>query len=399
MDFAFSRRSATSRTLRVLVAPDAFKGTLAADEAARAMAEGVLAAAPDAEVLTLPMADGGEGTLRAFVAASTADPSADAVELVPVETVDALGRPCTARWGQAGRVAVVELAEASGLPGVTDRQFDPVHASTEGTGVLVRAALDAGSREILLGLGGSASVDGGSGVLRALGVRILDRRGAEVPPGGEGLLRASELDLDGLDARASAVRWRLAVDVTNPLVGPQGAARAFGPQKGATAQDVVLLDEALGRWADVLEAATGVRVHDLAGAGAAGGVPAGLVAVLGAEIEPGAELVADALGIPGAMELADLVLTGEGRFDESSLQGKVVGTLAALASRTVDPPPVVVLTGRVGLPLTDAVAGGVTHVVELVPADGSTADELRARTPGLLREQSEVLVREILRRP
>ncbi|SDS24900.1 glycerate kinase [Paraoerskovia marina] len=399
MDFAFSRRSATSRTLRVLVAPDAFKGTLAADEAARAMAEGVLAAAPDAEVLTLPMADGGEGTLRAFVVASTADPSADAVELVPVETVDALGRPCTARWGRAGRVAVVELAEASGLPGVTDRPFDPVHASTEGTGVLVRAALDAGSREILLGLGGSASVDGGAGVLRALGVRIIDRRGAEVPPGGAGLLRASELDLDALDARASAARWRLAVDVTNPLAGPQGAARVFGPQKGATPQDVVLLDEALGRWADVLEGATGVRVHDLAGAGAAGGVPAGLVAVLGAEIEPGAELVADALGIPGAMELADLVLTGEGRIDESSLQGKVVGTLAALASRTADPPPVVVLTGRVGLPLTDAVAGGVTHVVELEPSHGSTVDELRARTPGLLREQSEVLVREILRRP
>jgi glycerate kinase len=248
--------------MRVVVAPDSFKGSLTASEVAACIADGVHAARPDAVVVRLPMADGGEGTLEALLAAWD-------VTARVIDTVDAIGRPRQARWAVSpdGRTGVVELAEASGLPHVGDAPLQPLHASTRGTGAVARAVLDAGVQEVLVCLGGSASTDGGAGILTGLGARLLDDDGSDVPDGGEGLARVTRIDLDGLHPRAREGRGRLAVDVTNPLAGEHGAAHVFGHQKGASEGDAAYLDDALRHWADVLEHETGVRTHDLPGAG------------------------------------------------------------------------------------------------------------------------------------
>jgi glycerate kinase len=364
----------------VVVAPDSFKGSLSAVEVADAIRAGVLAAAPDARVTCLAMADGGEGTLDALVATWG----------VPVRTVaacDAIGRPRTARWAVSpdGRTGVVELAEASGLPWVGDEPLQPLHAHTRGTGEVAAAVLDAGVEEVLVCLGGSASTDGGAGILVGLGVRLLDVDGEEVPDGGEGLARVARLDLDGLHPRARQVRWRLAVDVTNPLVGELGAAAVFAPQKGAGPGEVAFLDEALTRWANLLERETGVRVHDLPGAGAAGGVPAALAALFGAVLEPGATLVAEAVGLADALADADLVFTGEGSFDSQSVHGKVADGVAQVAAASPARPPVVVVAGQVLLPVAQARAAGIAAAFSIAPGPIALAD-LLPRTSARLSE-------------
>lgn len=366
--------------LRVVVCPDSFKGSLSASEVASAVAEGVLDVAPDAVVARLPMADGGEGTLDALLAVWGGEPET-------VATVDAIGRPAQARWvvSPDGRTAVVELAEASGLPRVADVPLQPLHASTRGTGDVARAALDAGVSEILLCLGGSASTDGGAGILTGLGARLLDAEGRDVPDGGEGLAAVASLDLAGLHPRAREVRWRLAVDVTNPLVGELGAAQVFGPQKGARDGVADFLDDALRHWAHVLEAETGRAVAGLPGAGAAGGVPAGLVAVLDAETTPGAELVAEAVGLPAALADADLVITGEGSFDSQSVNGKVADGVARLAAASPRRPPVVVVAGQVLLPEAQARAAGIAAAFSIAPGP-IELDDLVSRTGTRLRD-------------
>lgn len=364
----------TTAAPHVVVVPDSFKGSLSATEVAEAVGAGVLAAAPDARVTSLAMADGGEGTLDALLTTWR-------TEVRTVPTVDAIGRPTTARWATSpdGRVGVVELAEASGLPGVSDVPLEPLHAHTRGTGEVAAAVLDAGVEEVLVCLGGSASTDGGAGILTGLGARLLDADGVDVPAGGEGLARVASLDLSGLHPRAREVRWRLAVDVTNPLVGEHGAAAVFGPQKGARPGDVAFLDEVLTRWANLLERETGVRVHELPGAGAAGGVPAALAAVLGARLEPGAGLVAEAIGLPEALADATLVLTGEGSFDSQSVRGKVADGVARLAAASPARPPVVVLAGRVTLPAAQARAAGIAAAFSIAPGP-IELDDLLPRT-------------------
>ncbi|WP_425956251.1 glycerate kinase [Xylanimonas sp. McL0601] len=364
----------------VVVAPDSFKGSLGAVDVAEAIAAGVLAAVPAARVTTLPMADGGEGTLDAL-AAAWGVPQHD------LATVDAIGRPTTARWATSpdGRVGVVELASASGLPGVADVKRQPLHAHTRGTGEVAAAVLDAGVAEVLVCLGGSASTDGGAGVLAGLGVRMLDAGGEPVPDGGEGLARVASLDLTGLHPRAREVRWRLAVDVTNPLTGEHGAAAVFGPQKGAGPGDVAFLDEALARWAGLLERETGRAVRELPGAGAAGGVPAALVAVLGASVERGADLVAEAVGLPAALADADLVITGEGSFDSQSVRGKVADGVVRAAAASPSRPPVVVIAGQVLLPSAQTRAAGIRAAFSIAPGPVEV-DDLVARTPQRLSE-------------
>ncbi len=361
-----------------MVAPDSFKGSLSAAEVAAVVADGVRAVAPAADVVLLPMADGGEGTLDALLAVWGTGAR-------DVDALDAVGRPRTARYGVSadGRLGIVELAEASGLPGVSDAPLQPLLAHTLGTGAAAAAALDAGAEEIIVCLGGSASTDGGAGILTGLGARLLDASGAQVPDGGEGLAQVARLDLSGLHPRAARVRWRLAVDVTNPLHGDLGAAHVFGPQKGATPADVEYLDAALKHWAEVLERQTGVAVADLPGAGAAGGVPAGLVAVLGAELTPGATLVAEAVGLPAAIASADLVLTGEGSFDSQSVHGKVADAVGALAAAAPGRPPVVVLAGRVLLPAAQTHAAGIAAAFSIAPGP-IDLDELLNRTPARL---------------
>ncbi|WP_278235194.1 glycerate kinase [Isoptericola sp. AK164] len=370
----------TAEPPHVVLVPDSFKGSLDATEVAAALREGVLAAAPDARVTSLAMADGGEGTLDALVASWQS-------AVHTVETVDAIGRPTTARWTVSpdGGVGVVELAEASGLPGVSDEPLQPLHAGTRGTGDVAAAVLDAGVSEVLVCLGGSASTDGGAGILSGLGARMLDADGQVVPDGGEGLARVTSVDLSGLHPRAREVRWRLAVDVTNPLLGELGAAAVFSPQKGAGPGEVAFLDEALTRWANLLERETSVRVHELPGAGAAGGVPAGLAAVLGAELEPGALLVAEAVGLPAVLADAALVLTGEGSFDSQSVRGKVADGVARLAAASPARPPVVVVAGQVLLPVEQTRAAGITAAFSIAPGPIGL-DELIPRTATRLAE-------------
>ncbi len=293
--------------MRVLIAPDSYKGTLTSVEVARALADGWLRARPGDEVRLAPLADGGEGTLAAVEAAGGWVRREAAVR-------DPLGRPIRAAWliSADGTRAVIEMARASGLSRVAPAERDPRGATTAGTGDLLRAALDAGVRDVVLGIGGSATTDGGAGMLRTLGADVADDLGA--------------VDLAGLDPRLATLRARVASDVTNPLLGPIGAAAVYGPQKGATPEDVAWLDARLARFADALEAATGRCERDTPGAGAAGGLGFGLLCLAdrfaGLELVPGVNLVMAAAGFDDALATADLVLTGEGRIDAQTAYGK-----------------------------------------------------------------------------
>ena len=311
--------------MRIVIAPQEFKGSLTAVQAAQAIASGLRRALPDAELVLVPMADGGPGTVEAVVTAKGGCWHKTAVH-------DPLGAPVDAAWGVVDEsIAVIEMAAASGLALVPESRRDPRTTSTYGTGEIIAAALAAGCRRIIVGMGGSATNDGGAGVAQALGARLLDDTGDDLPPGGAALARLARIDVSGLDPRLPRARLFAATDVFNPLCGPQGASAVYGPQKGATPEMVQKLDAALARYAAVIERDLGVRVLDVAGAGAAGGLGAGLVAFLGAEILPGAQLVAETVGLEQQMTGADLVIAGEGRLDVQTGFGKAPWEVARLA--------------------------------------------------------------------
>jgi glycerate kinase len=316
--------------VRVLVAPDKFKGTLTAERAAAAIAAGWRRSRPDDVVDELPMADGGDGTLDAVL-------SALGGERHPVTVGGPLGDRVDAVFGLVDdggvRMAVVESAAASGLQLIAPERRDAMRASTFGTGQLIAAASGAGVDDVLVCVGGSASTDGGAGMAQALGVRLLDRRGRPIGRGGAALLDLVTIDMRGLDRAVASTRFVAAVDVDNPLTGPHGAAAVYGPQKGAMPEDVVVLDRALGHLAAVLARDLGVDVRGVPGAGAAGGLGAGLVAFLGARVRRGAEVVMNAVRFDDRLMAADLVVTGEGRFDEQSFRGKVVGAVLDRVAR------------------------------------------------------------------
>jgi glycerate kinase len=331
--------------VRVVVAPDSFGGALDSVGVAAAIAAGWLKVRPGDEVLRRPMADGGEGTL-----AAVADALGDGAERRTVETTDPLGRPISADWLLLGdgREAFIEMAAASGLARLSVDERTPQNAgasSTRGTGDLVRAALDAGVERITIGLGGSATTDGGSGLLRALGARFTGDND-ELPEGGTALGRLERIDASGLDPRLGDVKLVIASDVTNPLCGPRGAAATYGPQKGADESTVAALDAALATYGRAIEKATGRLVADLPGAGAAGGTTAGLIGLAHATVRPGVEVVAELVGLAEALETADLVITGEGRADEQTLQGKTAMGVATLARPRAT--PVALLCGALG---------------------------------------------------
>lgn len=324
-------------SMRVLVAPDKLKGTLTAAEAADAIAAGVLATHPDATVRRLPFADGGEGTVDAVIAAG-AEARVDRV-------TGSLGDPVDARWALLGDTAVIEMAAASGLPLVAPTPTTALDAHTEGTGELVRIAVAAGARRVLLGVGGSASTDGGAGALRALGVRLLDADGRSVAGGGGSLPSIASFDASSARALLAGVEVVLCSDVANPFVGERGAAHVFGPQKGADAAAVERLDEGLRRFARVVHAATDVDLETADWGGSGGGIAGGLVAVLGATAADGVELLADLLGLDDAIRDADLVIVAEGSLDEQSLMGKTpVGVARHAAALDV---PCVAVAGRI----------------------------------------------------
>lgn len=365
----------------IIAAPDSFKGSCAADVAAHAMLAGAREVFGEAaDYVAIPLADGGEGTLDAMLAAW-------GVEAREVRVHDALGRPRMARYGLSadGVTAMIEAAEANGLPWVSDVQLRPLDADTFGVGELVLDALEHGAREILLSVGGSATNDGGTGMLRALGARFIGPDGAEVAPGATGLASVSHVEVAGLDPRARNARWRIAVDVRFPLTGPEGAAAVFGPQKGATPSDVTVIDRGLAHLAAVLAEAAGVSPESYTareGFGAAGGIPLTTVALLDAELIAGSDLVADALDLGERLAQATLVLTGEGQLDSQSVSGKVVDMVARTRPAGV---PLVVIAGSVALAAEACRAAGITAAFSIAPGPVAL-DELVAVTPERIRD-------------
>ncbi|MFC9284999.1 glycerate kinase [Streptomyces collinus] len=357
--------AAVDGTRRVLVAADKFKGSLTAVQVAERVTAGLRRIVPGLEVEALPVADGGDGTVDAAVAAG--------FERREVRVAGPLGEEVTAAFALRGATAVVEMAEASGLGRLPAGVFAPLTASTYGSGELLRAALDAGARTIVFGVGGSATTDGGAGMLAALGARFLDEDGEPVPPGGGGLAELARADLSGLDPRLSSVELVLASDVDNPLTGPKGAPAVYGPQKGASPEDVATLDAALAHFAKVLEAEAGPRAGEHAaapGAGAAGGIGYGAL-LLGARFRPGIEVMLDVLGFAPALERADLVITGEGSLDEQTLHGKApagVAAAARAAGRTV-----VAVCGRLALSEEDLRGAGIERAYPLTSVEPDVA--------------------------
>ena len=346
--------------MRVLLAPDGFGGTLSPAAAAAAMADGWRRAAPGDELDLAPLSDGGPGLLEVL---SAALPCA---VLHPVVVQDPLARPVTGAVLLDAGTAWIEAASACGLHLLDDAERDPKVTTTYGVGQLITAALDLGATRVVVGLGGSATNDGGAGLLAALGVQRLDAAGERLPSGGAALRRVDRLT-GPPDPRLAEVELVAATDVDSPLLGLRGASATFGPQKGASREDVALLDGALTRWADVLEAHLGVQVRGAAGAGAAGGLGAALLA-LGARREPGIALVQLVVGLADRVARADLVVTGEGAFDFSSLSGKVVSGVAALAVEAAV--PCLVLAGAVRVGRREAAAAGVEAAYSMVEQVG-----------------------------
>ena len=363
-------------------------------EAATAMAEGVLRAAPHAETVLLPVADGGDGTLDVLVSAPSPGDGTSG-RYFQATVTGPLGEPRMASWGVTGhlRTAVIEMARASGLALVPPDHRDPRTATTHGTGELIRAALDAGYTDIIVGLGGSASNDGGAGMAQALGVRLLDAAGRELPHGGAALARLASIDLGSLDQRVRSARLRGATDVMNPLCGPEGASHVYGPQKGATAEMVAELDDALHHYADVARRELGIDVVNMPGAGAAGGTGAGLAALLKGELLPGADIVCDAVGLNHRLANADLVLTGEGRMDSQTLNNKAPFVVAQRAKGFGV--PVIAVVGSLGPGYESVLEHGI-EAVEAAATRDMPPKEAIAEADKLVREAAERAMRGYL---
>ena len=372
--------------MKVVVAPNAFKGSLTASQAAAAMALGVRDVFPEADVIEVPVADGGDGTVEALVSALRGDYLAADVE-------GPLGDPVLATYGLTdhGHMGVVELASASGMTLIGANRLDPRKASTFGFGQLLQAVRSAGAGKVIAGIGGSATNDGGAGMGQALGYRLLDAAGHDLPRGGAALARLDRIDAAGFDRGWQNVSVEVACDVTNPLTGPQGASAVYGPQKGADEAAVRELDAALSRLAEVIERDLGKKVAHIPGAGAAGGAGAGLVAFLDARLVPGAPLIVTASGFDEKLPGADLVITGEGRVDSQTAYGKAPGEVAkrAKAARI----PVLLIAGSKA-PGWDVLNDlGVTAVVTL-DEEGDNLQQLMGDAGEMLRRATVRACRE-----
>jgi glycerate 2-kinase len=361
--------------MRVVVAPDKFKGSLTAAEVADAVASGLLEERPDLDIARVPIADGGDGTVAAALARGFTE--------VVVEAAGPTGIRSRASYARNGNQSVVELAAVCGLDRLPGRRPDPLDASTYGLGEVLRHAIEHGGREILLGVGGSASTDGGAGMVQALGARLLDTEGGDLRRGGAALTSLVSLDLSGLRRTVESVRIVVASDVDNPLLGPRGAAAIFGPQKGADSEDLRLLEAGLTRWSSVVCEAVGRDYVDRPGAGAAGGTGFAALALLSAELRPGIELILDMLRFDEALAGADLLITGEGSLDEQSLSGKApIGVARAAARESV---PVVAVAGRTTLSRERLSAAGIQAAYPLSDLEPDQARSI-ANAAALLRE-------------
>ncbi len=380
-DAARSGTRTTPSAQRVLVAADKFKGSLTAVEVAERVIAGLRRVRPDLRAEALPVADGGDGTVAAAVAAG--------FERHEVRVSGPLGDEVTAAYALRDGTAVVEMAEASGLQRLPEGVFAPLTASTYGSGELLRAALDAGARSIVFGVGGSATTDGGAGMLSALGARFLTASGEPVRPGGAALAELATADLSGLDPRLRSVEFVLASDVDNPLTGPKGAAAVYGPQKGASPEDVERLDAALAHLVKVLDASA---LAASPGAGAAGGI--GFAALLvGARFRPGIEVMLDVLGFASALERADLVITGEGSLDEQTLHGKAPAGVAAAARAAGK--DVVAVCGRLALAPEVLGRAGIRRAYALTDVEPDVAKCIADAGP-ILERTAERIARDYL---
>ncbi|QJD93308.1 glycerate kinase [Duganella dendranthematis] len=363
--------------MKIVIAPDSFKESLTAMAVANEIEAGFREIFPDADYVKLPVADGGEGTVQAMIDASGG-------KRVALQVTGPLGDPVSAFYGLMGdgQTAVIEMAAASGLELVLPSQRNPLRTTSFGTGQLILNALNAGARRFVLGIGGSATNDGGAGMLQALGGRLLDATGADLAHGGGALNMLDRIDLSGLDARIKDSVFDVACDVSNPLVGPQGASAIFGPQKGATPEMVARLDDNLRHYAQVIERDLGQQVADVPGAGAGGGIGAAMLVFLGGSLRPGSEIVTAAVGLDAAVANADLVITGEGRIDGQTIHGKTPVGVARVAQRHCK--PVIAIAGGLASGAAavhdhgiDAVFGSVSRPVTVEEAMASAAANVR----------------------
>ncbi|MBB3242126.1 glycerate kinase [Pseudomonas sp. Tn43] len=371
--------------MKIVIAPDSFKDSLSAQGVAEAIAQGLADVWPDAQLLKCPMADGGEGTVESILAACDGE-----LRRTPVR--GPLGAMVEAAWGwlPQSHTAIIEMAEASGLQLVAPNLRDACTSSTYGTGELIRAALDAGAQRVILAIGGSATNDGGAGAMQALGVKLLDAQGQTLVPGGLALAQLARLDLSELDPRLAKVRFDIAADVNNPLCGPHGASAIFGPQKGASPEQVEQLDQALGHFAERCAQALDKDVRDEPGSGAAGGLGFAAKAFLGAQFQAGVEVVAELVGLAEAVKGADLVITGEGRFDAQTLRGKTPFGVARLARQ--HGVPVIVIAGTLGEGYQALYEHGIDAAFALASGP-MTLQQACADAPRLLRERTRDIAR------
>ncbi|WHY71710.1 glycerate kinase [Fictibacillus enclensis] len=374
--------------MKIVIAPDSYKGSLSATEAAAAIERGIKKANPSIETVIVPAADGGEGTMDTLVAAT-------AGEKKEVRVTGPLGQEVVASYGVLGdtSMCVIEMAEASGLCLLTQEELNPLASTTFGTGQLIKQALDDGFRSFILAIGGSATNDGGAGMLQALGMKLVDKNGAEIGSGGGELSRLEVIDDTGFDQRIKESTFLIASDVENPLVGKSGASAVFGPQKGATAEMVNVLDQNLSHWADKVEELTGTRLHDLPGAGAAGGIGGAFQAFFSAQMKRGVDIVTEYAGLPEALDGADLVITGEGRVDFQTASGKTpMGVAQKAKEKDV---PTVILAGSVGDGVDVLYQYGIISITSIIQQP-LTLQEAMEQSSQLLEYSAEQVVRTFI---
>lgn len=366
--------------MKIIVAPDSFKGSLSAIEAAQAMAAGISEYDPTIETVLLPAADGGEGTMQSLLGATNGKKVTFAVQ-------DPLGREIQASFGVLGdnETCVVEIAEASGLTLLRENERNPLITSTYGTGELIRHALDAGFRKFIIGLGGSATNDAGTGMLQALGMKFLSKDGVELSPGGGALTELYEIDSSHFDKRIAKSSFIIACDVENPFVGTVGASAVFGPQKGATPEMVEHLDEGLTKFADVVNKQTGISLHCKKGAGAAGGAGGAFQAFFPAEMKQGIYVVLKAISFDTHIKDADLIITGEGKTDIQTLSGKTPFGIAKEAQK--EGKPIILISGAIDEESRDSLTPFFTELHAI--ADGTTTDESMKNAFHFLRQRTK----------
>ncbi len=355
--------------MKIVIAPDSYKESLSAMDVATAIEQGFRHVLPDATYIKVPMADGGEGTVQSLIDASNG-------QLMTCTVTDPLGRPVDAFWGLMGdgKTAVIEMAAASGIHLVAPELRNPLLTTTFGTGELILAAAAHGVKKIIIGIGGSATNDGGIGMAQALGIQLLNAQGQALGFGGGALSELATIDTSGLHASLQGIELEVACDVTNPLCGPTGASAIFGPQKGATAEMVAQLDSNLSHYADIIEQQLGASVKESAGAGAAGGMGAALMGLLNAQLRPGVDIVIDAVQLTQIVQDADLVITGEGRIDSQTIHGKTPIGVARTAKRFNK--PVIGIAGCLAPDCHGVYDHGIDAVFSVVSRSVSLAEAL-----------------------